>query len=86
MEDNSCVISDFDGGQIDLKYRVDKTALFLDYSYDGTSFNPCINGKRYAGFATKGYVGISSGNPTSQNVNEIDVHKIDFYNMNAEYY
>jgi len=34
----------------------------------------------------KGYIGVSSGNPISQNVNDVDVTQIDFYNMNAEFY
>lgn len=29
---------------------------------------------------------MTSGNPYLQNVNEIDVHRIDFFNMNPEYY
>lgn len=34
----------------------------------------------------KGYIGVTSGNPEHQNVNDIDVHSIDFFNLNNEYY
>lgn len=33
-----------------------------------------------------GHVGITAGNPVYQNVNEIDVEKIDFFNMNSKFY
>jgi hypothetical protein len=31
-------------------------------------------------------MGITSGNPVYQNVNEIDVQGIDLYNMNTQFY
>jgi len=61
--------------------------LTIEYALHGeTTFKSCIVGKSYVGFATSGYIGISSGNPAMQNVNEIDVHRIDFFNMNSDYY
>ena len=85
--DNSCVLYDFDGGSIDFKYRVNKQKLTVEYSLDnGKKYQSCIDGKSYYGFYQKGYVGISAGNPYLQNVNEIDIHRIDFFNMNPEYY
>lgn len=79
---------DFDGGQIDFKYRVQNKKLALEYSTSGPTgkYTTCIEGKAYMAFYSKGYVGISAGNPHLQNVNEIDVHRIDFFNMNPEYY
>jgi hypothetical protein len=81
------MLTEFDGGNIDFKYRVDSSLLYLDYSLDGgKQWESCIAAKKYIGFHTNGYIGISSGNPHHQNVNEIDVHKIDFYNMNSDFY
>jgi len=86
--DNSCIMYDFDGGQIDFKYRVVDKKLSLDYSLSGLKgkFTSCIEDKYYASFHSIGYAGVTSGNPINQNVNEIDVHRIDFFNMNPEYY
>ena len=78
---------DFDTGSIDFKYTVDDHDLSLAYSIDGgNSWTKCISNKKYMSFRMSGYFGISAGNPLNQNVNEIDVHKIDFYNMNPDYY
>jgi hypothetical protein len=79
---------DYDGGQIDFKYRVSNKKLNLQYSTSGPNgkYTTCIEGKSYMAYYSKGYVGISAGNPHLQNVNEIDVHRIDFFNMNPEYY
>ena len=78
---------DFDGGQIDLKYTVENQGITLDYALHGDGkYKNCISNKRYLGFKQAGYIGITSGNPLEQNVNDIDVHKIDFFNMNPDYY
>ena len=71
---------------MEIKYHVENMKLYLDYSLNGDKYKSCINGKAYYGFTTNGYIGLTSGNPVFQNVNEIDVHKIDFFNMNPEYY
>lgn len=85
--DNSCMLTYFDGGQIDIKYRVDKTNLFVDYALNGEkTWTSCIAGKSYPGLHSQGYYGISSGNPVLQNVNDIDVHRIDFFNQNYNFY
>jgi hypothetical protein len=88
QDDNSCMMPDYDGGNLNIKYRVDNTALYLDYSLSNErdDYKSCIVGKRFVGFQVKGFIGISSGNPQQQNVNDIDVHKITFYNMNPDYY
>jgi hypothetical protein len=52
----------------------------------GKEFRSCIIGKGYPGLKVKGYIGVTSGNPLNQNVNEVDVHSIDFFNMNPEFY
>jgi len=81
------MLSEFDGGVIDLRYRVQNKALTLEYALHGDPvFKPCVTNKPYAGFHASGYVGVSAGNPVMQNVNEIDVHRIDFFNLNADYY
>ena len=79
------MLNDFDGGFIDIKYIVIDGKLTLDYSTGG-SFRTCIESKRYVGLLTPGYIGITSGNPLTQNVNEVDVTSIDFYNMNNKFY
>lgn len=80
-------MNDFDGGSLDIKYRVIDWALQVEYSTDnGRNWETCIANKSYVGYQQFGYVGISTGNPETQNVNELDVHKIDFYNMNPEFY
>lgn len=58
------MMNDFTGGSIDVKYRVDKSKLYLDYSIDGgKQWVECLSGKTYIGFHVNGYIGISSGNP-----------------------
>ena len=42
--------------------------------------------KGYPGLKLKGWIGVSSGNPINQNVNELNVHSIDFFNLNPEFY
>ena len=80
-------MNDFDGGALDVRYRVINWALQVEYSTDnGANWVTCIKNKTYVGFQSFGYVGISTGNPVTQNVNEMDVHSIDFYNMNPEFY
>jgi hypothetical protein len=49
-------------------------------------YQTCIVGKGYPDLKIKGWIGVSSGNPVNQNVNEIDVHSIDFFNLNSEFY
>ena len=62
--DNSCMLPEFDGGQLNIVYRVDRTQLFVDYSFgDDQPYKSCISGKRYVGFQTKGYIGVTAGNP-----------------------
>jgi len=81
------MMPEFTGGNLKLKYRVESTALYLDYSIDaGTTWNACIAGKKYVGFHANGYVGITAGNPVHQNVNDIDVYSVDFFNMNSDFY
>jgi len=86
--DNNCKMYDFDGGAIDVKFKVDKGKLSIDYALHGESaFTNCINMKNYPNvLKQKGYIGVTAGNPENQNVNEIDVHSIDFFNMNDEFY
>ena len=31
-------------------------------------------------------MGVTSGNPVNQNVNDVDVYSIDFFNMNSQFY
>ena len=81
------MLYDFDGGLIDIKYRVERGKLFVEYSLAGEdNYRSCIQGKSYDGFKIKGYLGVTAGNPLKQNVNDIDVHSIDFFNMNPEFY
>ena len=82
------MLYDFDGGLIDIKYRVERGKLFVEYSLGGgeDNYRTCIQGKSYVGFKIKGYIGVTAGNPMKQNVNDIDVHSIDFFNMNPEFY
>jgi len=79
------MLNDFEGGLIEIKYIVTDGKLTIDYSTGG-AFKKCIESKRYAGLAIQGYVGITSGNPLKQNVNEVDVTSIDFYNLNDKFY
>ena len=80
----------FDGGSIDIKFRVNQGKLSVQYNLQGDgqdkNFESCIQDKAYPGLHQHGYVGITAGNPVYQNVNEIDVEKIDFYNMNSQFY
>ena len=55
---------DFDGGSLDFRYTVNKQKLSVEYSTNGgKKWTSCIKEKSYYGFYTKGYVGVSSGNP-----------------------
>jgi hypothetical protein len=48
--DNSCVLNGFEGGNIQVRYRVVDSKLSIDYSTsDGTHFKSCIDSKVYAG-------------------------------------
>ena len=89
-KDNHCLLYGFDGGRIDVKFRVNQGLLSIDYSLDSEgrkpSFTECITNKAYPGLQQRGYMGITSGNPVYQNVNEIDVQGIDLYNMNTQFY
>jgi hypothetical protein len=50
MEDNSCMLTAYDGGSIDIKFRVDKTNLYIDYALNGEkTFTNCISSKPYPG-------------------------------------
>ena len=70
-----------------MKFRNTEGKLSIDYSTDdGLQFKTCILSKGYAGLKQTGYIGITSGNPLSQNVNEVDVTSIDFFNMNSKFY
>ena len=81
------MMPDFDGGSLDVKYTVENHDLSLSYSIDGgVSWSSCIQKKAYVSFKLSGFFGVSAGNPEIQNVNDIDVHRIDFYNMNSDYY
>lgn len=81
------MLNAFTGGNIDIKYTVNRMALHLSYSYDGgRTWSPCIEGKNYVALHANGYIGITAGNPDFQNTNNIDVHRIDFFNMNSEFY
>jgi hypothetical protein len=81
------MLYDYYGGAIEIKYTVKNAKLDLEYSTDGGSkWTSCITGKAYAGLKVKGYTGVSSANPFNQNVNDIDLHKVNFYNLNPEYY
>lgn len=66
---------------------MEDSRLWVEYSTFGDGqFDSCINGKQYAALKQAGYIGVSSGNPPEQNVNEIDVLSIDFFNMNSMFY
>lgn len=81
------MLPDFSGGNIDIKFRIEVRKLYLEYSIDGgKKYENCINGRNYAKIHMHGYVGISAGNPIYQNVNDIDVHRIDFFNLASEFY
>ena len=81
------MMKDFDGGNIQIKFRSTDGKLSIDYSTDdGYQFKTCILSKSYAGLKQAGYIGITSGNPLTQNVNEIDVTSVDFFNMNSKFY
>jgi len=58
----------------------------VEYSYGEDQFQQCISDKKYHGLKESGWLGISSGNPWDQNVNDIDVYSIDFFNMNSQFY
>jgi len=53
---------------------------------DSRRWKSCIANKGYPDLRKKGYIGVSSGNPVNQNVNDIDVQVIDFFNRNEEFY
>ena len=58
------MLPEYDGGAIDIKYRVQQKSLTLEYALHGDPvFQPCITSKPYAGFHLSGYVGVSAGNP-----------------------
>lgn len=88
--DNHCILNAYDGGTIDIKFRVIQGKLSVEYNLlaDGQdrSYETCITEKSYPGLHQHGFVGITAGNPVYQNVNEIDVEKIDFFNMNSKFY
>jgi hypothetical protein len=67
------MLTDFDGGYLELRYTVNEGKLSVDYNTGDGDFKTCIVSKRYAGLLIKGYIGITSGNPVTQNVNEVDV-------------
>jgi len=49
--ENSCLMNDFDGGSLDIKYRVVDWGLQVDYSTDnGASWVQCIKNKTYVGY------------------------------------
>jgi hypothetical protein len=57
-------MNDFEGGILQVKFKVLEGKLSLDYSTDeGKNFNTCILSKGYAGLKQIGYVGVTSGNP-----------------------
>jgi len=60
--------------------------LTVEYSYGDDKYQGCIKDKKYHGLKQIGHIGISSGNPYKQNVNEIDVYSIDFFNLNPTFY
>jgi hypothetical protein len=84
------MMPEFMGGEIDIKFNVQHGRLTLDYVIGGEDtrkpYQSCIVNKGYPGLKLKGYIGVSSGNPVSQNVNELNVWSIDFFNMNSEFY
>ena len=78
------MLPDFIGGEIDIKYTVSQGKLWMSYliggEMSGRSYQSCIMGKGYPGLKLKGWIGVSSGNPQQQNINEIDVHSINVFN------
>lgn len=87
------MMPEFIGGEIDIKFVVTNGRLMLLYAIGGektgsekTVWDLCIHDKAYPGLKLKGYIGISSGNPVNQNVNELNVWSIDFFNHNPEFY
>jgi hypothetical protein len=79
------MLNDFEGGFIEVKYIVIDGKLTIEYSTGG-EFKSCIKSKQYQGLKVQGFIGITSGNPLNQNVNEVDVTSIDFYNLNNKFY
>lgn len=82
--DNHCKLPMFTGGRIDVKIVMDKARLFVYYNLMGDSdrWETCIMGKNYPSIHMAGYVGVSAGNPSYSDINEVDVEAIDFFNLN----
>lgn len=84
------MLPQFIGGKIDVKYTVNMGRLSLDYRLGGADggnqWESCILGKGYPGLKQRGWIGVTSGNPVEQNVNEIDLYAVNFWNMNPEFY
>jgi len=87
--DNSCMVdSSFEGGNlIYVTIKVDSGKLSVDYRlpHTGATYK-CIADKKYQVLKKTGYIGVTSGNPINQNVNEIGIHSIDFFNGNQAFY
>lgn len=87
--DNSCMIdSQFEGGHlIYITMKVENGKLSVDYELPqyGETFK-CITEKKYQVLKKTGYIGVTAGNPKNQNINEIDIHSIDFFNRNQAFY
>ena len=78
---------DFDGGLIEIKFRSEQGRLSVDYATLGEDrFQSCISSKFYPSLRKNGYVGITAGNPYHQNVNDIDVYSVNFFNLNSKFY
>ena len=78
---------DFDGGALDVKFINENGELTIEYSANGDSkFQGCITRKKYPPLQKNGFIGVTAGNPIHQNVNDIDVQGVDFFNMNATFY
>lgn len=71
-----------------MKIVLDKARLFVYYNTMGDSdrWETCIMGKQYPSIHMAGYVGVSAGNPSYSDINEVDVESIDFYNLNEQFY
>lgn len=52
-KDNHCLLYGFDGGKMDIKFRVSQGALSIEYSLDpdgrSPSYTECIKEKQYPG-------------------------------------
>jgi hypothetical protein len=84
--DNHCILYDFAGGEISVHFRVENGRLSVQYSVGGDAPSSCIENKAYGALRANGFIGVTAGNLAQQDVNDIDVLSVNFYNLNASFY